>query len=880
MQQKRHIYSLYEAIVLKHPWFWLLFLVISSIAAYSQLSHFRLDASADTLVLEHDKSLEKYRKIAKQYGGSEFVVVTYSPKDRDLFEPDTLEHIDKLHHDLQQVDGVNSVYSMLDVPLLFSPPMSFQELAKNYQTLRDSGVDLGLAKQEFTGENPAYDELLVSRDGDTTALLVTYQRDTKFHELLNRRTELSKKDLDGELNEEEKAELAEVRKKFSDHGELRQKQSADRIASFRSILNDYRDEADLFLGGVPMIATDMIAFVKSDLKTFGVGILLFIVVILFIIFRQPRWVVISLATCTISALWLTAILALLDWKVTVISSNYLSLLLIITMSITIYLITRYREFQQEYPDKPPRWLVREATRHMIQPSFFMVTTTMVGFASLIVSDIRPVIDFGKMMTVGIMLALMVCYIVVPSILSVIPNGPTPSDNPLTQKITLFFARFTELYHKPLLAVMFILLVFSYFGITSLTVENRFIDYFKEDTEIHQGMKLVDQKLGGTTPLDIIIDAPKEDDQKAQGGDFDDPFADDFGDDDFADESSADDGFDDPFADDFGDDDVASADAKDNKGVDLENSYWYTPQRLEKVKDIQHWLSSQDSTGKVLSLATTYETAEKLNGGPLSYFQLMMLSSFLPKDLHQQLVKPYLSDDGNQLRISLRVVDSDPDLKRNEYLQDLEKNLIEKFDFEPEQVTLTGPLVLYNNMLQSLFDSQIKTLGLVFIALFIMLLVQFRSVIVALIALAPSIFSALIVLGGMGWINLPLDLMTITVAAISVGIAVDDSIHYVHRYAEELPRDNNAIAAMKRCHRSTGRAMYFTSMTIIAGFSILVLSNFNPTIYFGLLTGTAMLIALFCNLTVLPSLLLTVKPKLHLHATAREVARQAEAQRQA
>lgn len=855
MQQKRHLFSIYETLVLRHPWFWIFFLVATLVFSYSQLNHFRLDASADTLVLEHDKSLAEYREMAKQYGGSEFVVVTYTPTEKPLFHRDTLNHLDELHSDLGTVDGVRSVYSMLDVPLLFSPANSFSELAKNYRTLRDENVDLDLAEKEFTGVNPAYDELLVSRDAKTTAVLVTFERDTHYRELLERRTDLSTKEHHGTITKKEAKELATIRQEFSDYAAERQVKNMQRVAHFREILDVHRDEADLFLGGVPMIASDMITFVKKDLQTFGVGILLFIVGVLFIIFRQPRWVIISLITCVSSALWLTAMLAMLDWKVTIISSNYLALLLIITLSINIYLITRYREFQQMHPEQSPRWLVREATRHMIQPSFFMVTTTMVGFASLVVSDIRPVIDFGWMMTIGIMLALVAVYLIVPSILSVLPNGPVPSDNSFTQKITLAFASFTEQFHKPLLGFMAVAMVISFVGIGKLTVENRFIDYFKDDTEIHQGMLLIDRKLGGTTPLDIVIDAPKQ--AAAPDG--------------FSDDFTAD--FDDPFADDF-DAPAPSTNAKPR--LVLEDAYWYTPQRLNQLVEIQQWLSDHPHTGKVLSLATTYETAEKLNGGPLSYFQLMMLSSFLPQDLRSQLVSPYLSEDGNQLRISLRVVDSDPTLKRNEFLQEIEQGLIENFDLEPEQVTLTGALVLYNNMLQSLFNSQIKTLGLVFVALFLMLLVQFRSAVVALIALAPSITSALIVLGSMGWIGLPLDLMTITVAAISVGIAVDDSIHYVHRYAEEIQRDNNAIATMRRCHVSTGRAMYFTSMTIIAGFSILVLSNFIPTIYFGLLTGTAMLIALLCNLTVLPSLLLTIKPKLHMHATAREIAAQQQA----
>src|SRR5699024_10357204 len=355
-----------------------------------------------------------------------------------------------------------SVYSMLDVPLLFSPPTTFSELAKNYKTLRDDDVDLALAQKEFTHESPIYEEFLASKDGGTTAILVLFDRDDEHRQLIEQRTELSKKERDGSLSSAEKEELAQLRHSISELNEVRKQRSAERVAAFRSVIKAHSDRADLFLGGVPMIATDMIAFVKSDLQTFGVGILLFIIVVLFIIFRQPRWVVASFIACSITALWLTAILALLDWKVTVISSNYLSLLLIITMSISIYLISRYREFQQEYPDAEPRWLIRESTRHMIQPSFFMVTTTMVGFASLVVSDIRPVIDFCWVFIIGISLALIVCYLFIPSMLALLPNSKSaPNDNVLTEKITLWFASFTEHFRKPLLVVMAIALVVSF-----------------------------------------------------------------------------------------------------------------------------------------------------------------------------------------------------------------------------------------------------------------------------------------------------------------------------------------------------------------------------------------------------------------------------------
>ena len=509
---------------------------------------------------------------------------------------------------------------------------------------------------------------------------------------------------------------------------------------------------------------------------------------------------------------------------------------------------------------------------------------MVGFSSLVISGIRPVIDFGWMMTLGLGVSLIVCFLVFPALLAPLSAGKPRQGRDLSRELTLAFAGFTERRRPILLIIALAVIIASLWGVSRLTVENRFIDYFQKDTEIYQGMLQIDRKLGGTTPLDIVIDAPKATtvqkaalNQPATGWDGD--SMDDSPGDPFASDSAGETGNADPFA----NSDTAAADSADpfadsdpfasETGADpfatpkkaepnpLKGSYWFTPARLGQLVDIQDYLESLPETGKVLSIATTYEVAEKLNGRPLSYVQLMLLASFIPDDLRSQLVKPYLSDDGNQVRISVRVIDSDKNLNRNELLAKIRTDLQSDFGLQPEQVHLTGAMVLYNNMLQSLFDSQIKTLGYVFAAILFMLLILFRSIPVALISMVPSLISASLVLGLMGWIGLPLDLMTITITAITIGIAVDDTIHYIHRFHEELPKDNDYVATMKRCHGSIGKAMYYTSLTIIAGFSILALSSFNPTVYFGLLTGLAMLVALLSNLTLLPALLITVKPKL-------------------
>ena len=850
---KHLVYSLYQRLVLNHPRLCLLVLLAITALAGWQARHFQLDASADALSLENDEALAFYREVSKRYGGSEFLVITYTPSDGELFSRDALARIERLQNEIEAMQRVSSVYTILDVPLLFSPRVEFSELASGYRTLKDEDVDLALAKLEFTEVSPIYPELLVNRRGDTTALLVNFDRDEKYFELLHRRNDLRELRRAGELDREGREEYRRAQQAMSEYNNFRQAQAAAEIARVREIIDGYREHANLFLGGAPMITTDIVSFIRNDLRIFGTGVAMFLIITLFVIFRRPRWIIVPMLCCAMTTVWMIGWLGAMDWKVTVISSNFVSLLLIITMSMTIHLIVRYRELHAANPDADQAWLVSRATALMSRPIIFTALTTMVAFSSLVVSDIRPVIDFGWMMTVGIGVALVICFTLFPALLLPLKPLEPQQLRDFTRRGTLRLARLTAGYTRTLLVIAAGIAVVALIGTSRLTVENRFIDYFQEHTEIYQGMLEIDRELGGTTPLDIILNAPAG---RTSGGApviEDDPFNDPFND-----ELGAADIDDDPFADPF-DDPFAEADGI--AGSSLMDSYWYTPAQLDRLIEIQRYLESLPETGKVLSIATTYEAARKVNEGPLSYVDLMLLSSFIPSELRDQLVRPFLSDDGNQARIMIRMIDSDPNLNRNELLAQIERDLKRKFDLDDDQVQLTGAMVLYNNMLQSLFDSQIRTLGFVFLAILTMFLILFRAFFISLLAMLPNLFSAACILGLMGWIGLPLDLMTITIAAITIGIAVDDTIHYIHRFREEFPKDQDYLATMHRCHGSIGTAMYYTSLTIIAGFSILALSNFNPTIYFGLLTGLAMLVALLSNLTILPALLAVFKPRI-------------------
>jgi predicted RND superfamily exporter protein len=477
-----------------------------------------------------------------------------------------------------------------------------------------------------------------------------------------------------------------------------------------------------------------------------------------------------------------------------------------------------------------RELIRQTVRLKFKPCLYAALTTIAGFGSLVLCDILPVINFGWMMIGGLIISLIMTFLVIPTGLMLLKKGPPPVFKSRYLNVTAILARFTQAHGTKILLVSCLILIISVAGISRLEVENSFIDYFKKSTEIYQGMKIIDEKMGGTTPLDVVIDMAEAD--RIQMGDSDQI-------------SASDDDFDT-----FGEFDDAEDDAQ----------YWFTVDKMAKILAIHDYLEGLPETGKVLSLGTFLKIAQNINDGkPLDNFMLALLHKEIPDRFRKIVLDPYVSVAENQVRFSVRVRDSDKDLHRNELLNRIRSDLSQKFELDQNRVHLAGLLVLYNNMLQSLFNSQIITLGITLLVLMVMFFILFRSLRLALIAVFPNIVSIAVVLGTMGWFEIPLDMMTITIAAISIGIAVDNAIHYIHRFSQEFAVDRNYLNTMHRCHGSIGKALYYTSLTIIMGFSILTLSNFIPSIYFGLLTGLAMLIALTAALTLLPQLLLFIRP---------------------
>ncbi len=813
----------YRAIVLRHPRLVLLALLALLLAMGLKIPQVRLDASADTLVLEGDQALAYFREVNQHYRTEDFLLVTYSP-DAALFSDAVLARIATLRDELAAIPGVSSVVTVLDVPLLLSPKVSLGNISQGFPTLLDPRTDRALAEQEFAN-SPIYRSLLSSPDGRTTALQVNLVRDERYFELLANRERLRDQRRQHGLDAAGRARLAAAEKQFGDYAAFAQDEQARLVGAVRAVLDRHRDHARIFLGGVPMIAADMVSFVRSDLVVFGGGILLFIVGLLAWIFRRLRWVILPLSACAASSVFMMGFLGWADWHLTVISSNFVALLLIITLSITIHLVVRYRELAASQPDASQEDLVWSMARLMYRPCLYTSLTTLVAFASFVVSGIRPVIDFGWMMTIGVAASLLLAFLVLPAGLMLLRREEHIPVDGTGSGLERLFAYTTHHHGRWILLASAATFLVSAYGISRLEVENRFIDYFDPDTEIYRGMEVIDRDLGGTIPLEIIIDAPPA---VVQAAIEDDPFA-----------------------------------AEDPFGVPGEaaaqHSAWFHRDGLDQLEAIEAWLDGLPETGKVLSPATLYRTVRELMGGNVDDIQLALVQQSLPDEVRAALLDPYLNEARREARFVLRVMETSRTLHRDALLKLVHEKLTGDFGLPPERVHITGMLVLYNNMLQSLFTSQILTIGFVFLSILAMFMVLFRSMAQGLIALAPNVLAALIVLGGMGLAGIPLDMMTITIAAITIGIGVDDTIHYVHRFGREFLHDRNYIATMYRCHASIGKAMYYTSVTIILGFSILVLSNFRPSIYFGLLTAFAMLVAMVGAQLLLPCLILRLKP---------------------
>ena len=790
--------QLYQNSVLKNSKtvFILLIIAILSFGYYSK--DFRLDASSETLLIEGDPDLAYLKEVTERYGSKDFLILTYTPNE-GMVTDNSINNLLSLKYKIQSLNWVHSVITLLDVPLLSNSDAPLQERLESFKTLKDEGVDKNRGFKEILN-SPVFRNFVISENGNTSGIIVNIKENKKLENIEN----LSKEEI-----EEYKDEI--------------KKQNHKNILEIRQVIQSYGDVGKIYLGGIPMIADDMMTFIKSDIVVFGLGVLLFIIATLWFVFRKLIWIIVPISSCLFSVVIMMGLLGILGWKVTVISSNFIALMLILTMAMNIHMSTRFLQLRKDYPAKNNFEIISLTTNKMFWPILYTVFTTVFAFLSLIFSGIKPIIDFGWMMTFGLITSFIITFTLLPTLLNFAPTTNISLKKEQDSKITNFLGLLSLNNKTAIFGVTGIIVILSVVGISKLEVENSFINYFNKDTEIYKGMKLIDEELGGTTPLEVILKFPITENKEkiAEDDEFDD----------------------------WGDDE----DGNDEK-------YWFTKDKIDKIASVHNYLDSLPQVGKVISFSSIIDVATQLNNNkPLGTLEMGVLYSKIPESIKTEIIDPYLSIKDNEARISLRIIDSQENLRRNDLINKINFDLKNKIGLKESEFKLAGVLILFNNLLQSLFKSQILTLGLVMIGIFTMFIILFRNIKLSLIGVVPNFIAAFFILGIIGLLGIPLDMMTITIAAITIGIAVDNSIHYIYRFKEEFGKIKDYSKTLKKCHSTVGVAILNTSITIVFGFSILVLSKFIPTIYFGLFTGIAMLLAMISVLTLLPALIITVKP---------------------
>ena len=786
--------NLYQNTVLKNPKtiFVLLLITLLSFGYFSK--NFRLDASSDTLLIEGDPDLAYLKEVTERYGSKDFLVLTYTPNERMISET-SINNLLSLKYKIQSLDWVHNVVTLLDIPLLDNSEAPLQERLNNFKTLKDENVDKERGFKEILN-SPVFRNFVISEDGNTSGIIVYIKKDEALKQFQN------------------KDEIEKYKDKLK-------KKNHENILQIREIIKSYQNVGKIYLGGIPMIADDMMSFIKSDIIVFGLGVLLFIIATLWFVFKKLIWIIVPISSCFFSVLIMTGLLGLIGWKVTVISSNFIALMLILTMAMNIHMSTRFLQLKNNFPNLKNTEIISMTTKKMFLPILYTVLTTVCAFLSLIFSGIKPIIDFGWMMTFGLITSFIITFTLLPTLLGFVSDNNVKIKKNNESKITSFFGKISINNKNIIFTFTGLIIILSVIGISRLEVENSFINYFNKNTEIYKGMKLIDEKLGGTTPLEVILKFPKKEKLVSDDDEFED----------------------------WGDD--------ENKNDD---KYWFTKDKINRIESVHNYLDNLSSIGKVLSFSSIIEVATQLNNNkPLGTLEMGVLYSKIPKSIKKEIIDPYISIKDDEARISLRIIDSQDGLRRNDLINQINYDLKNKLDLKENEFKLAGVLILFNNLLQSLFKSQILTLGLVMTGIFAMFMVLFKNIKLSLIGVVPNFLAAFFILGIIGLLEIPLDMMTITIAAITIGTAVDNSIHYIYRFKEEFEKNRDYEKTLKLCHSTVGVAILNTSITIVFGFSILVFSKFIPTIYFGVFTGIAMMLAMISVLTLLPTLILINKP---------------------
>lgn len=795
----------------------------------SRLGDFRVEASSDSLSLEDDPGMEVYDKSRAAFGNDEYVFITVTRDD--IFTKEGVAFVKELTDKVAKVKGIKSALSITEIPLFLSTkgppslPSLYMRGVAGQPKLDDKRVVLEKAKIELT-TSEVYSGSLISEDGKTAAVLATFEIDENLRKLmdywvdLKRKIKVAKGDELAKLKAEFEKVNPEYRAKETDRKDKRIQIVRDLralIAAENEALKKSQVKGKVDGSGLPMIIVDMVDYIHDDLKTFAVASVGFLALFLGLVFQRFRWIFLPLITCIGTALLILGVFVLQDKRTTVVTCNIPSLLLIIGLAHTIHIIVRFQERSAQFPDAEMWDNLKAALRAIVVPCFYTALTTGVGFLSLMAAGIRPVIDFGFHMGLGVALAFLLSFTVFPASILLLPKftgGKGKKDSMGRSSVALGkLAQFALNWRVPIVLLSIIVLSVSLYGTTLITVETRFIDYFRSDSPIHKSLSFIDKELGGTTQFEVIISGKK--------------------------------GF-----------------FKTKEGLKAaQNADAVLQKYRRRPEDIgsESPESKERVVGNIVGLSSIVNEATKIvhGAGMKKATKLFALNKIVPR-LGQETLQSYVTKDWSQIRVVARIHDTALDLDRNEFIAKIDKDLRGQL---PKDVTMevSGIFVIYTNMLNSLTGSQYSTGFSVLGLIFVMMLLLLRNVRAAMLCMIPNTLPIVFVLGLMGLLGIHLDMATVMIASVSLGIAIDGTIHYTVRFREEYAKDGDAHAAVKRSHQSIGIAIFYTTLTCIVGFWVLALSNFVPNLYFGMFTGVAMLASLFGALTILPISLAWVKP---------------------
>ena len=668
---------------------------------------FNLDASSDALLLEGDKDLKYLREINERYKSKDFLFLTYTPVS-SFTDKETILNLQLLKSKIEKLTWVDSVITVIDVPLLKSTDENLMDRLKNYKTLAYPEIDRNRGFEEVLN-SPIYKNYVISEDGKTSGVVVYLKKDKRLAEYIKVKDKYYNQSIEVGLKNEEKKNYKKFLKEYEEYKNLYNTRNNQNINEIRDIINKYGENAKIHLGGIPMIANDMMSFIKNDIIVFGVGVFIFIIFTLWFIFKKIKWVIMPLLGCASSVIIMIGLLGLIGWKVTVISSNFIALMLILNMAMNIHVTVRFLQLRKEFPLLSKGEAIILASKKMMPPILYTVLTTICAFLSLVFSGIKPIIDFGWMMTLGLLISLIITFTLLPSLLNVFAN-----ENEIELKdkdksfITSILGSIAKRNKILILGPTLIIIILSVFGISKLKVENSFINYFDKETEIYKGMKKIDDDLGGTTPLNVILKFPSTKSKKM-------------------------------------DDDEFSEWDEDNEKEEDRSKYWFTRDKMDKILKVHDYLDSLPEIGKVLSFGSILRVAEDLNKKELQSLEIAVLYSKIPEEIKQEIISPYISVEEDEARISVRVKDSLENLRRNDLINKINSDLNIKLNLEKEEYKLTGVLILFNNLLQSLFKSQILTLGIVMSGIFLMFFILFKNVTLSFIGIVPNFIAAFLFL---------------------------------------------------------------------------------------------------------------------------------------